>query len=316
MLGATRSFVEALARTFLALLFCWLSSSLAFAESIRFAPLALEDSKILHEQIGGLVDFLSRQTGLSIQWVSTPDYADLLAAFRAGGIDLAYLGPLPFVILQQDGAQAQSLGCFRDTDGAPSYSCALVALADQRLTPSQIHNKRIGLTQPLSTCGFLAVSEMLQAAGRRLDGDGNRFSYAGSHSQAALGVVRGDYDVAGVKTAIGARYAHLNLEAIAESRRWPGFSLVANTSNLSADQVARLREALAMLEDPDQQPGLNGLTKGWGEQVRHGILPPEACDYTPVAEALSRLRWPIPAPSKADTDPPPVAPEPRAGGAM
>lgn len=275
-------------------LLCWLLPLMAAAQPLRFAPLPLEDPKIIHEQIGGLIDFLAEQAEVSIQWTHFRDYGDLLTAFHEGEIDLAYLGPLPLAILQRDHSHAQPLGCFREADGAPHYTCSLVAYADDSLFPSEIQGKRIGLTQPYSTCGWLAVSEMLRAAGRRLDGDTNQFTYAGNHAKAALGVVRGRFDVAGVKTAIAQRYAHLNLEPIAESQRWPGFSLVANTATLSAAMVAQLQEGLASLEDLEHKPALAQLTASWGPQVRHGIVAPRNCDYAAVADALSYLPWPIP----------------------
>jgi len=278
----------------IAALLCLLLPTIASGQPIRFAPLPLEDPKIIHEQIGGLIDFLAEYARLPITWINFRDYGDLIAAFRNGEVDLAYLGPLPLAILQRDYNDALPLGCFRDADGAPHYSCSLVAFGDDNLFPSEIQGKHIGLTQPYSTCGWLAVSEMLRADSRRLDGDGNRFTYAGSHSQAALGVVRGRFDVAGVKTAIARRYAHLHLEQIAESQRWPGFSLVANTGTLSAEQITQLREALAELEDLEHKPALLQVTATWGKQVRNGIVAPAQCDYSAVADALAQLPWPIP----------------------
>jgi phosphonate transport system substrate-binding protein len=277
----------------------------AGSQPLRFAPLPLEDAKILYEQIGGLIDFVSERAGVTIDWVQFPDYAQLIAAFSAGELDLAYLGPLPIAILQRDYGQLEPLGCFRDLNGAPSYTCSLIAFADDQLRPEAIAGKHIGLTQPYSTCGWLAVSEMLRAAGRRLDSDGNRFSYAGSHSKAALGVAQGRFDVAGVKTSIAQRYAHLNLEPIAQSQRWPGFSLVANTATLSAPQIARLRAAMATLEHLEQQPVLAERASAWGPQVRQGVVPPERCDYASVAAALDQLPWPSPSAGiETETRPP------------
>lgn len=280
----------------LALLWALMScTALAAAETrpIRFAPLPMEDPKIIQEQIGGLIDFLSDRAELPIRWTEYSDYGAILAAFRAGEVDLTYLGPLPYAILRRDSPQAVPLGCFRDADGDPSYTCSLVAFGDDALHPGAIRGMRIGLTQPYSTCGWLAVSEMLRAAGRALDGDGNSFRYACSHSQAALGVVRGEFDVAGVKTAIAHRYAHLNLARIAESERWPGFALVANRATLTPAQLARLRAALQAL-DLEQNPDLHEFTADWGAQVRNGIVPAQRCDYSAVVAALGRLPWPIP----------------------
>jgi phosphonate transport system substrate-binding protein len=264
------------------------------AQVIRFAPLPLENRKIVHEQFQGLADYLEEAAGVEIEWVRLSDYEEIVAAFRAGQVDLAYLGPLPYLILSRDCPQARPLGCFRDADGAAAYTCSLVVFGDSGLTLEGLKGVSFGLTQPYSTCGYLASSEMLATVGLTLGGDGNRFSYAGSHSEAALGVARGKYDVAGIKTSIAARYSHLNLNVIATSSPYPGFNLVANAATLDPGTLDRLQQALLRL-DPATHPDLAERMKTWGEQIRNGTVPAEQCDYSGVAAALERLPWPIPA---------------------
>lgn len=260
---------------------------------IRFAPLPLENLKIIHEQFQGLADYLHEATGLEIQWVRFSDYADIIDGFRAGEVDLAYLGPLPYVILARDHPATRPLCCFRDADGSAAYTCSLVAFADSGLSLETLRGVRFGLTQPYSTCGYLATSHMLVEAGLSLTADGNRFSYAGSHSEAALGVVQGRYDVAGIKTAIAGRYSHLGLDVIATSPAYPGFNLVANAATLDQATIDRLQEALLRL-DPIAHPELAARMEGWGDQIHHGTVPPDQCDYSGVAAALADLPWPIP----------------------
>ena len=264
------------------------------AQVVRFAPLPLEHHKIVQEQFQGLADYLEEAAGVEIEWVRLSDNADIVAAFRAGKVDLAYLSPMPYVILSQDCPQARPLACFRDADGAAAYTCSLVVFGDSGLTLEGLKGVSFGLTQPYSTCGYLASSEMLATVGLTLEGDRNRFSYAGSHSEAALGVVRGKYDVAGIKTSIAARYSHLNLHVIATSSPYPGFNLVANAATLDPVTLDRLQQALLRL-DPVAHPDLAERMKTWGDPVRNGTVPNEQCDYSGVAAALERLPWPIPA---------------------
>lgn len=262
-------------------------------QPIRFAPLPLENLKIIHEQFQGLADYLEEATGLEIQWVRLSDYADILDQFRAGNIDLAYLGPLPYVILARDHGPTRPLCCFRDTDGAATYTCSLIVFGGSGLTLDKLKGVRFGLTQPYWTCGYLATSLMLGDVGLSLTADGNRFSYAGSHTEAALGVAQGRYDVAGIKTAIAGRYQHLDLDVIATSPPFPGFNLVANAATLDEATIQRLQEALLRL-DPKTHPELAERMKNWGDPVRNGTVPPGECDYSGVAASLAKLPWPIP----------------------
>ena len=261
--------------------------------TLRFAPLPLEDRKIIHEQFFGLADYLQKETGLSLEMVHLSDYGDIIDSFRRNEIDLAYLGPLPYVILKRDFPAAEPLACFRDVSGAASYTCSLIVYGDGGLQAADLKGRRFGLTQPYSTCGYLAVSEMLGQAGLSLQGDGNSFVYAGSHSKAALGVARGEFEVAGVKTAIARRYLHLDLHIIAESRPYPGFTLVANRNKLAPDSLRKLRAALLGLQQASD-PGMRALVKGWGRHLRQGTVPPQQCDYSGVAEALRHVPSPIP----------------------
>lgn len=280
-------------RTCLALLLVLAGPAAQAAQVVRFAPLPLEHRKIVQEQFQGLADYLEDTAGVEIEWVRLSDYAEILAAFRAGRVDLAYLGPLPYVILSRDFPQARPLGCFRDAEGAAAYTCSLVVFGDSGLTLEGLKGVSFGLTQPYSTCGYLASSEMLASMGKTLDGDGNRFSYAGSHSEAALGVAQGKYDVAGITTAIAARYSHLNLDVIATSSPYPGFNLVANAATLDPGTLERLQQALLRL-DPAAHADLAERMKTWGDPVRNGTVPPEHCDYSELAAALERRPWPIP----------------------
>ncbi|OOZ35640.1 PhnD/SsuA/transferrin family substrate-binding protein [Solemya velesiana gill symbiont] len=165
-------------RYLLPILFCLFNSPVSQADqTIRFAPLPLEDKKIIHEQFRGLADYLQEATGHTLTWVHLNDYADIIEQFKADKIDLAYLGPLPYVILKRDYPPADPLGCFRDADGQANYTCSLITWGDSALTAELVSDVRIGLTQPYSTCGYLSVSQMLGEAGRKINGDGNSFSY-------------------------------------------------------------------------------------------------------------------------------------------
>lgn len=263
------------------------------ARELRFAPLPLEDKKIIHEQFQGLAGYLSEQTGHHLRMVFHNDYARIIDAFADNKIDLAYLGPLPYVVLQKKFKEQEPVVCFRDTKGQASYTCSLVVFEDSGLQRDTLKGVRIGLTQPYSTCGYLAVSQMLGKEGLSIDGDGNSFEYAGSHSKAALGVVRGEYDVAGVKTAISKRYLHMGLKAVAESTRFPGFALIANSNTMTQEEIAAIRQAMLAL-DPQHSEADRERVSRWGKQFRNGAVTPDNCNYKDVSDALTGIPWPIP----------------------
>jgi phosphonate transport system substrate-binding protein len=274
-----------------------LFSSLSAAETesppLRFAPLPMEDEKLLNEAFYGFVRYLSAQTGRAIQVVHFVDYADLLKSFGAGEIDLAYLGPLPYAVISQRFKKITPIACFREQDGESRYTCSLVAYGESDIDLSAPGAVHIGLTQPYSTCGYLAVSQMLASVGQDLGRPPISFSYAGSHTEAALGVVQGRYDLAGVKTAVANHYRHLNLKTLAVSRPFPGFGLFANNETVDGATILRLRDALLRL-DPRHIEADRQLVSSWGESLRNGAVVAEQCDYSGVIDAMQQLPWPIP----------------------
>ncbi|MET0051139.1 MAG: PhnD/SsuA/transferrin family substrate-binding protein [Candidatus Thiodiazotropha sp.] len=282
-------------RPITALLSLFLSVSMSNVQGreLRFAPLPLENKNVIHEQYQGLVSYLSKKSGYRLKMRFYKDYAKIIEAFSNDQIDIAYLGPLPYVILKKQFSAQEPIVCFRDTQGEASYTCSLVVFGDSGLTLDKLKGVQIGLTQPYSTCGYLAVSQMLDEAGLSIENDDNTAHYAGSHSQAALGGIRGEYDVAGIKTAISKRYAHLGLQTIAESQPYPGFALIANTNTMSREEITTLRNILLDL-DPAHSISDRELTERWGSQFRNGAVTPEHCNYETVFDALNRLPWPIP----------------------
>lgn len=254
---------------------------------IRFAPLPLLDERTLRGQFLPMLDYLSRRTQTAFQWVYLPRYEAVLQALAADRIDLAFLGPLPYLALSEDDRHFAPIVHFLESNGRHDYDCALVTFAPDGLGHVRdIRNKRIGLTQPYSTCGHFAVSLMLRRAGRDLEGEGNRYEYAGGHDKAILGVLRGTYDVAGAKRAIAERYTNLGITVIDRIGPFPGFVLVANNRTLSAQQRKRIRDALLTTDAATRS--------SWGEPLRNGAIAAEDKDFAALRNTLRGLPMPAP----------------------
>jgi phosphonate transport system substrate-binding protein len=255
---------------------------------IRFAPLPMEGRKILHEQFFGLIRYLQQAVDRPIELVDFDDYGELLQAFHDGDVDLAYLGPLPYALLAKSDEDVEPVVCFREADGQSLYTCSLVAAGGSRINLATDQGLHIGLTQPISTCGYLAVSQLLQTMGRHLDDPGIRYSYAGSHTVATLGVLQGVYDLAGVKTSVAERYRHMDLQTLAVSRPFPGLGLYANRRELDAGLVERIRQALLKI-DPTNPAFDRSQVEGWGASLRNGAVAPSHCNDRELLDAIDEL---------------------------
>jgi len=240
------------------------------AEPLRFAPLPLENRETVTRQFSPLLTYLEKTQARPARFVFFDDYEDLLVAFSRNQVDLAYLGPLPYVRLRQRHPQAEPLARFLEADGGDLYRCALVAFRGDRVRIADLRHRLIGLTQPLSTCGYLAVNGMLRAqAGFGLDQ--TRHRYLGSHEAVALASIAGEVAAGGMKESLARKYAGLGLEVLASTGPFPGFALVANRATLGDAGVESLRRAL--LQAPREEYAR------WGAPIRHGMAPAKDADY-------------------------------------
>ncbi|BDV01679.1 hypothetical protein TDMWS_17640 [Thermodesulfomicrobium sp. WS] len=257
------------------------------AEELRFAPLPMESREVLETQFRPMVEDMSRALGIAVTMVYVADYGELVEQFRLGHIDLAYLGPLPYVELRATFPGAEPLGIFREASGEPFYTCALVSMLDEVPRLSDLRDRRVALTQPLSTCGFLVTDLLLRRHGSNLAQ--NQFFYAGTHPDALMAVVRGTAHLAGAKTAIVRKFMKLGLQIRAESEPLPGFALVANAVTVSAQK----RQALVrFLEQADAQAREGRLA--WGEKVGFGVVPAKDSDFDAVRrlkEEVKAIPW-------------------------
>ncbi len=100
------------------------------AETVRFAPLPMENRETLVKQNRPMVLFLEKQLNITIEFVFSDSYDDIINKFTEGQIDLAYLGPLPYVALRAKFNRAEPLIHFNESSGKPMYTCAIVTMAD------------------------------------------------------------------------------------------------------------------------------------------------------------------------------------------
>lgn len=232
----------------------------AFADTLVFSPLPMETPYTVASQWKPLLAYLERKLGVTMTINYSHSNDEAVDKLRKGEVDLAYLGPLPYVTLKSSFDAVEPLLAFNEKNGGHTYTCAIAVTTHSPLALSQMRNKRIALTQPLSTCGYFAVQGMLQQAGTSLEN--NRYRYIGPHDEVALSIVRGEFDAGGLKTAIARKYAHLGLKVLAESPEMPGLALIANRNRLSPERIAQIRQALLEADEETR--------KAWGDNIRYG----------------------------------------------
>lgn len=257
--------------------------------TIRFAPLPMVSKTEVYRQFLPFAHYLESVAAQTVELIYHDSYQSLLDDLTNDRIDLAYLGPLPYVLLQQQPHPFLPLVRFLDEQGNPDYTCCLIRF-DQSIADLNTPGAGpIALTQPYSTCGYLMTYTLLQRY--QLELDTLPFYYAQKHSSCCTDVVRGTAALAGVKTAIAHQYQNLGVQIIAESDPLPGFLLIANPRTLRTEVIERLQNALLQL-DPRHNRADAKITHNWGSAIRYGAIAVENEDYQPIQRLLDNVQIP------------------------
>lgn len=244
------------------------------AKSLTFAPLPLASTQRIFEDFNPMVTYLEKALNEKIEFRYEKQYDDLIEHFSSNQIDMAYFGPLPLLALQKKFPSAQAIITFHEVDGKNGYRCVLVKFAKDTVDFKSEPRPKIALTQPLSTCGYTKTKLLLKEHYHQ-DLSKMLYRYMGKHDEAALGVIRGDFLLAGMKESVAKEYKTLGLEIVATTPLLPGFSLVVNTQTLSKEQIQTIQTSL--LNAPKE------LYETWGLEISYGMSKPDIALF----EALS-----------------------------
>ncbi len=276
----------------LSLFFLVLCSHQAFAappEALRFAPLPMVSENNLRNDFKSFAVHLGQVVNKPVNLVLKKSYRKLLSDFLTDQIDLAFLGPLPYVLLTDRNPDFVPVVRFVDKNGQANYTCCLAAYTGDQINLDTKRPLLVSLTQPYSTCGYLMSEILLNAHGYSLD-EGS-YIYSGNHSESALDALRGTTQVAGLKTSIAHKYHHLGLEILDESIPVPGFVLVANPRTMAKEDIEKIRADLLKL-NPQQNPDDAQMMQLWGEAVRYGATEAHKGDYQAIRTLLQTITIP------------------------
>jgi phosphonate transport system substrate-binding protein len=100
-----------------------------FGQTIKLSVIPFLPKETLIESSLPLIDYLNKKTGFQIEFVYIPDYTELLEKFKEGKIDVAGLGPLPYIELLKTYKEVEPIAVVKEKDGSSRYSCVLITSA-------------------------------------------------------------------------------------------------------------------------------------------------------------------------------------------
>ncbi|ANU11828.1 phosphate-binding protein of phosphonate ABC transporter [Planococcus antarcticus DSM 14505] len=209
-----------------------------------------------------LQTILSEELDREVEIEVYPDYNGVVESMNYDQIDMAYLGPLTYVIAEAN-SNAQAI-ITQLVDGEPFYHSYIITHKDNPATSLDELLENPGEVQfafgdPNSTSGSLIPSIELQDRGVYESEQENQFEtarFTGSHDATALSVQNKQVDAGAIDSAIynqlleSGKIDGAQLKIVWESEplfQYP-WAVLESTDD---ETVTKLREAFLAIEDPE-----------------------------------------------------------------
>ena len=240
-----------------------------------------------------LQTILSEELDREVEIEVYPDYNGVVESMNYDQIDMAYLGPLTYVIAEAN-SNAKAI-ITQLVDGEPFYYSYIITHKDNPVTSLDELLENPGEVQfafgdPNSTSGSLIPSIELQERGVYESEQENQFEtvrFTGSHDATALSVQNKQVDAGAIDSAIynqlieSGKIDSEQLKVVWESEplfQYP-WAVLESTDD---ETIAKLREAFLAIEDPEilDAFGATGFTEATNEDyesikqaaIKQGII--------------------------------------------
>jgi len=155
-------------------------------EQLKVALLPDEDAATIIEANQGFKEYLEDQLQRDIELIVSTDYSSMIEAMRHGRVDLAYFGPLSYV-LAKSRSEIEAFAA-KTKDGSPTYQAVVIGNIEAGIeTLADIKGKDMAYGDQASTSSHMIPKSMLLGADLKAGGD-YREHFLGAHDAVAVAV--------------------------------------------------------------------------------------------------------------------------------
>ncbi|MFN9771914.1 MAG: phosphate/phosphite/phosphonate ABC transporter substrate-binding protein [Burkholderiales bacterium] len=221
--------------------------------TLRVALLPDENASTIIQNAQPLKVHLEKAVGKPVDLVVTTDYSSMIEAMRFGRIDVAYFGPLSYVLARSKAEiEAFAVGVSR---GSPTYTSVVVVPADSTIRAlADLRGRTVAYGDTASTSSHLVPRAMIQDAGLVAQND-YKTVYLGAHDAVARAVETGKVDAGALSKPIfesllkSGKVDGAKVRVLAETKPIPNYPM-ALQSKLTPELKARIRAAFLDIKDP------------------------------------------------------------------
>ena len=205
-----------------------------------------------------LADYISRSIGRPVEVRVGRDYEEHIDAIGADSVDIAYMGPVPYVKLVAKYGKKPLL-VRQVIDDQPFLKGEIIVRQDSSLQSlSELKGRRFIFADSDSTMGSVLPQKMLAQAGVPLTSLAS-YTFVEGHDNVAMAVLAGDYDAGAVKEETFQKYEPRGLRALAHVPSVFDHLFVTSTK-LPTALVDSLRSLLLRLNDlPEDRPIMTAI---------------------------------------------------------
>ena len=221
---------------------------------LKVALLPDENASTVIKNNQALKQYLEKELRKSIELIVTTDYSSMIEAMRHGRIDIAYFGPLSYVLAKSKADIEAFAGLKKD--GSTTYKAVVIANAQTGIkTISDIAGKNMAFGDQASTSSHLIPKSMLMEKGLKAGKD-YREHFVGSHDAVANIVQNGKAQAGGLSKPIFEALIQKGIidpgrvKVIAESSPYPQYPWTMR-SDLKPELKSKIRSAFLDLKDKD-----------------------------------------------------------------
>jgi phosphonate transport system substrate-binding protein len=220
---------------------------------LKVALLPDENASELIKRNQPLRDYLEAQLAKKIELIVTIEYSSMIEAMRFGRIDIAYFGPLSYVLAKSK-SDIEPFAAMVE-GGKPTYRSVLIANANSGVNAiADIRGKKMVFGDPASTSSHLIPKAMLDDAGLMPDHDYQQ-NFVGAHDAVAANVANGNADAGGLSELIWNTLVERKLidatkvKVLGYSKEYPQYPWTMR-SDLNPNLKDKIRNAFLTLHDP------------------------------------------------------------------
>ena len=170
---------------------------------LKVALLPDENASTVIKNNKPLQDYLENALNKKIKLIVTTDYSSMIEAMRHGRIDLAYFGPLSYVMAKSK-SDIEAFAAIVKKGSATYQSVVIGNAAAGVRTLADIKGKDVAYGDPASTSSHLIPKSILMDAGLKRGAE-YKEHFLGAHDAVALAVQTGSAQAGGAsRTAISA----------------------------------------------------------------------------------------------------------------